>query len=564
MIRIGGSKERIETLSDQLRRDGILLGPPGDALQYLTLMAEFEYGFGSRERTAANELAKAVETLRTQFDQSRTFNRPTLGTGDDPRTLRQEIWALMAHAFYHDYCGGEVVSAIKTLEALKRVVDYKLIPLENRARRRRARREKTEPRKYEARGTRERLCELLAQCLRTKRHFEEARNQFLEALKHTQERLREKRETAENLEAEQAFATISTARLLGGLGRLAILRGQLRDALQMLRSARTILDSVQNDALKGVIDSQILIAERRRLKPGEDPWKCLIEELVEAWKRFKRQGDHDGQRRCCYELGQAYVELAELLPASERREALLSADIWIAQLEGISEESDVVNRDAELYRAHVLRAFRHLLVQDESDGASEHSRLAKESVRQAKKLASSYRMELALSRVELASIQMDLAGCDCIDIRLVEGFELLALGQRRAVAHFMKVRRKAAAEDDADLELEAGIRAAQAEFACGNLEAARMHLQRSAQASVRVENGFLKALFQKTAQHIKSRPYFEFPLEGWDADTKNAEAYYLNWAMATGKTKTEAAKLLGIDLPRLNKLLKSHGIEKRA
>jgi hypothetical protein len=208
-----------------------------------------------------------------------------------------------------------------------------------------------------------------------------------------------------------------------------------------------------------------------------------------------------------------------------------------------------VNRDADLYRAHVLRAFRHLLALDESDEATEHSRLAEKSVRQAKALT---------GRKELASCQMDLAGCDCIDIRLVEGFELLALGQRRAVAHFLKVRRKAAAEDDADLELEAGIRVAQAEFACGNLEAARMHLQRSAPASVRVENGFLKALFKETAQRVRSRPCFEFPLEGWDSDIKNAEVHYLNWALATGKTKTEAAKLLGIDLARLRQLLQTH------
>lgn len=389
LIRIGGNahtaqkfppamplKERIELLSDQLRRDGILSGPPSDALQYLTLMAEFEYGFGSRQRTAADELAHAVKALRTRFDQWCRHERSTFSAGDDPRALRQEIWALMAHAFYHDYCAGEVLSVAKTLKALKRAVDEELIPLGNRARRAGTRGKRMRPGKYEACGTRARLCELLAQCLRTERHFDEARDQFLEALEHTQARLSEKHETAEDLEAEQAFATISTARLLGGLGRLAILRGQLRDALQMLRSARTILDSAQNDALKDVIDSQILIAERRRLKPGTEAWDVWINKLIEAYERFTQKHDYDGQRRCCYELGQAYVELAELLPTAKRSEALQSADTWITRLEGITGKSDVVNRTPELYRAHVLRAFRHLLAQDEADGTTEHSRPA--------------------------------------------------------------------------------------------------------------------------------------------------------------------------------------------
>ncbi len=543
LIRIGGNaptaqkfppmplKERIEMLSDQLRRDGILSGPPSDALQYLTLMAEFEYGFGSRQRTAANELAHAVKALRTRFDQWCSHERSTFRAGDDPRTLRQEIWALMAHAFYHDYCAGEVLSvakALKALKALKRVVDEELIPLG----------------KYEAWGTRARLCELLAQCMRTERHFDEARDQFLEALEHTQARLNEKHETAKDLEAEQAFATISTARLLGGLGRLAILRGQLRDALQMLRSAQTILDSVQNDALKDVIDSQILIAERRRLKPGTESWDVWIDKLTEAWKRFTQKHDYDGQRRCCYELGQAHVELAELLPASKRPEALELADTWITRLEGITGKSDVVNRTPELYRAHVLRAFRHLLAQDEADGATEHSRPAAESLRQA----------LALR----GSCRLDLAGCDCIDIQLAKG--LIDPDKGDAVEHFLKVHRGAAGKDDIDLELEALIRAAQAELAHGNVEAARRHLRRATQSSVRVENGFLKALFKETAQRVKLRPRFEFPLEGWKADMKNAEVHYLKWALATGKTKTEAAKLLRIDLPKLRQLLKTHGL----
>jgi hypothetical protein len=42
---------------------------------------------------------------------------------------------------------------------------------------------------------------------------------------------------------------------------------------------------------------------------------------------------------------------------------------------------------------------------------------------------------------------------------------------------------------------------------------------------------------------------------------ENAAVHYLNWALATGKTKKEAARLLRIDPGSLRRLLKSHGIE---
>lgn len=532
--------ERIRELIADLRTGGIEgTDDSNHLLQFAALRAEFEFAFG-RHYTGGGvkELTAILDALglRQQLADWGAHRIKSFG-GDEPDfgTLRQRVWALMASAFYGDYASGNVTGAIKTLILLRRVVRDELIPLGDKG--------------YAANGTNARLSEYLAQCFRARRLFGRAHLHLQQAQRFIEARLDEKwnaKHRSVNRDVEQQFAVIATARILAGFGRLALLQGRLRLALQMLRSARTMLIPTGNDVLQTIVESHIEIAKRRLAVPGGRLWTRSMERLETLESIFRGAGDTDGVRRCSYERAQAYLEQAELLPRGRRVKALRDAADCCKSLRGLKKSTREPSAVAiQEYRAHVLEAFAALLALEPNAAAAEASiekAHAKRMVR------------------ETALCHLDLAGCDCVDIRLAIGFVRAVRASQGAGRYeperfFLELHERARAEDDAELAAEALLRAAWAAFDAGRRDHAAAHLMKWRGYLTVVENAFLLGLFARAVQAIEERPAFEFPLMGFSEDIRQAKQYLLSWALATHNDKVgPAARELRLDPGSLKRM----------
>jgi hypothetical protein len=521
---------RMQQLVTAINDGGIKRLSDDQLLQFRTLDAEFEYAFGLHHTGEASKRLMALcSALRARLDD---WNRGNLdeafGEHDDAPSLRSKIWALMADAFYGDYAAGRVSDADKALSVIERLIDSELLPLQGQG--------------YQAHGTRARLHEFQAQCVRALRRFSDAHRHFLAAQTHIDARLAEKWHTASASarEVEQQFAIIATARVLAGLGRLALVQGQLHRALQMLRSSHTLLMPSGNEVLRTIVESHIAIAARRSATPGSREWKESLARLVQLWERFRgpkgsQSGDVDGMLRCSHEISLALLEYAELLTPAARIQWLASAQTWRTRLERLA-KADGARRDAALYRAGILRAL-HAVLSERPDSKAAFQELRTCDAAQRRTPA----------------CHLDLAGCDCLDIRLVRALALTVSASsgegrgRRAESYFVDLQRDATNEGDVELEAEALIRAAAAESNAGRLEAATTRLSSWHNLSSLIENAFLLALHERVQDATSSQPIYLFAMSGLTADLKSARLFLIKWARAKYGTNKGAARALRVN-----------------
>jgi hypothetical protein len=367
-------------------------------LQFKALEAEFEYTFGDSDGRAVYRLREFLEQPPRPLPQSSALltrlrertrypfvlqRAPEdLSLDDRRRFARQQVWALMAYAFYYVFERERHASkALSQLNAIETVVNNELVDDV-----------------YRANGTIARLHAFRAQCHRSLRSFAEAQREFMESQRYAERRLADKirrhdpqkhsdlaRKQEEQLKRQQAyrFSVIVTARALGGVGRIAVLKGELRRAEMLFRAARTLLRPTGHIVLKNVVASHLAIAQRRLANAGSDDWVLAIERLTTLYRRFtgdvresrgkkeKRPRrsetastarppafiDRDGARRAAQELASAYLDKAELSPKTKRIRALRYAGVWISRLERLAASENSIER----FRAHLLRVRLEVL-----------------------------------------------------------------------------------------------------------------------------------------------------------------------------------------------------------
>lgn len=511
--------DRIVDLSGRLEASV----PRDDELRYverLVLQAEFEYSFGRQySGTAARRLDDETRELQSEFARWRVDGGK--GFGDAREVLRRKIWALMSFAFYSLYAAGEVERATEMLEGVLRLIDTKLAP-------------PSDPR-YQAHGTRSRLCEYLAQVYRTARN-PRASEMFHRAQRHAESRLLEVRKGEFRRAAEQHFAFVTTARVLGGLGRLALLRGELTQALQLLRAAHTLVIPGGNETLQRVIRSHVAVANRRSVQFGSTAWDAAIEELADLWRDFSAHQDYDGMRRCSYELAQAWIEYAEIsMEASQQAARASEARGWVERFDEASRVKGMSGRLAAAleHRSHLLRAFLYLF-EPNLDAAR-------------------YEVERA-ERVTKGNF--DLAGCDCIDVRLVRGILKAEMSQYEHSGnlspgkHFKELVEEAQREGDLELAAEATLRAAISEFNSGHKHAAAVTLGEWPKYSPVIENSFLRALRSQAQDLFKPCPPFSpNPDASLSENVAQFKRYMVEWAVA----KHAGSRQKAMNLLRTNK-----------
>lgn len=549
-------EHRIDSELGHLVRLGIDKAGLLEQLQYKALRAEFDYSFG-RNMGAAKELGNYLDNLGLRqrlIKWSAAHKTFRFQEEENPTLLRQKIWALMAAAFYGDYLHDNVNDAVASLTALQQLIDSELAT--------------TAHKPY---GSLARVHYFLGQCYRNVADFGRAEAHFLEAQKYGTLRLdRELRNAAKDepdsvavnqrRQYESQFAIIFTARVLGSLGRVAMLQGRLSRALQNLYSARTLLNATgQEVALRMVVDSHITITKRRLIAPGGDGWKEIVAELESWYNTFTRSGklgDLDGRRRCAQELVNAYLDHAELLPVDQRHASLSQVAKWIEELNSVAEArggSDFKTPDPDLLSMHVFRTWWHLL-QAEPDLTAAGQHLAK-----ANAMAESHPYHRH---------HLDHAGFDGVQLQLAEGVYKASRAchaaqlnpdekqsSEAASSYFKELKRDARQWNDQLLEAECLLRLAQAEIEEKHLLEAQKHLQEWQTLSPFVENATLHALYRKILGSI-AKPEYRFPSGDLylDEELDSIRFYLVDWAKGRYGTDAEGARHLHIRAERMREI----------
>lgn len=265
---------------------------PEYMLTYRTLLAEIEFGLGRGETRAAEALRQYVNALDLPGQLAKWTMDKKVPQRTDGISVRQKIWALMGVAFYSDFAGGEVKKALHLLGRIRQFIDPALSP--------------------GGQGTRARCHELQAQLYRTLGEHTAAELEAIESQRFIERRLRREllKHSDNYSKRDEAYrlSAIGTARILGGLGRVAILQGQLRRAQMSLRSARTLLRPTGQAALKLVVASHLAITRRRSAEPdaGRDTeWADAMTQLRQLHECSTRSGVGVGWENACNNTFQA-------------------------------------------------------------------------------------------------------------------------------------------------------------------------------------------------------------------------------------------------------------------
>ena len=578
LIRSGVTLSEVRVFSDPLRvapleeaiwdkLEGLRSAVAGIFLLELThkrLVAEFTYAFGRDDRLRA---ARELDEFLTRHGLTNKLRRSSdhnpfadMGArGDTQDSLRTKIWALMAAAFYWHHEQGRVKLAIELLLDLERVINKEL--------------KHKGADDYDPSGTTARLHQFLAQCYRTQRDFPAARDQFLSAQIATEKRvaraLNESDAIDDAIRRDQRrnddyqYSVISTARILGGLGRIAMHQGRLHRARQIFHSARTLLLPSVQRSLLGVIDSHIGITELRLAAPGSDEWRSAVAALDLRFQRFRdrHSPDRDGMRRCAQELARAHLEHAEVLGvgSAERDAALGNADGPIKDLDDLAAlaQDSENGGGAEKFRAHLLRSWRHAL----SGAASLYH--AAQSLNDACAI---------LQDDPLRACALDLSGFDHVhlrgqarlDVTIARGILLSATAAapetssngpdtRTALQYWASVYSEARASQERVVQLEALVRLAWTEIRAGLHPQAHRHLRQWSRRDG--EHGFLKTLHRQALCAVALPPTFEFRFQALDDNVDSAREYLCRLAEARSGSRKRAAEYLGIEKSRIDRIL---------
>ncbi len=525
-----------------------------DILQYKALRAEFEYSFGREDEGGAEALAAYLDShplrLMARLDAWSPEQSTLRDAGDTAEILRQKLWALMAVAFYRDYATrGDVKAAVSSLERIRKVIDEELTPLE---------REELSPiGKRRPHGTLAKVHELLAQCYRTLGRFAQAEMHFLEAQKQADSRLaREMRLYDTDVDRRRdayQFSIISTARVLGGLGRVSMLQGRLRRAEVILHSAQTLLRPSGQESLKLVVSSLLAITKRRLCPPLSGRWQRSLDRLAALYAQFAGDADletipgsrdNDGSRRCAQELAWAYLDEAESHPLRARDASLQRASLWIDRLDALAPPGHA-DDSVERFRVLLLRTCLETLKSDPDFD------LADQSLARARRL---------LRRNP--NCQLDLMGFDRMEMRLAEGIVLAARARMGKVAidtvaqFFRALVDSAHGRGDRVLESEVILRWAVAEAEAGREERAQEQLAIWKRYAPFIDNASLHELHRvaATAIHI---PTLAFPTLHWDENIERVEDLLFERAMfQSGGDESQAREILGVTRERYTTIKK--------
>jgi tetratricopeptide (TPR) repeat protein len=533
----------IGALYQSLEQKGIARASLPDRLEYLSLGAEYQFGFG-RPAEAVENLAKLISTERVPkadnlslldyFDKWRKGGR-RLGdwASMDPLFLRRIIWAFMAVAFYGKYHKeGKTDEAKKWLEAIVQLIDKELT------------------RYYPGTGpygSYARAYYFMAHCHRTAREFAKAEDCFLRAQQFADKRLERELSEANILNSEKSFekreyeyqfAVACTARVLTSLGRVAMLQGHLHRALQLLYSARTLLRPSGQQMLQMVVESHIAITQRRLAKPGGRSWTKTLRVLERQYSEFLKDDRH-GTRRIAQELAQSYLDEAEFLDPEERTPALQKADSWINILGDLATKQGERGRP-ERYRMHVLRARRALLSQPPNVESAENDFAEAEKMKESR-----HSNSFAVDNVELRIVEGMLTAAKA-------GQWTFAPEQRRnrpgteVISFFSKLREQARTEHDRILEAEALLRLAMAEIQDGKEAAAFLHLEEWRQFGTQIQNATLESLHQAVLRELPQVKVYVLPSLNIKENQRLLKEQLFHYAMARTNTDAEAATMLGI------------------
>ena len=515
--RIDEQLAHLERLDQPDSRKNVL-----EVLRYKSLKAEYEFNFGRVDGTAAEELGDFLDKrgIIGRLDAWSPRENRFLARSDDSKLVRQKIWALMAVAFFRDYSKGKILDAIGRLEKIERVIESELPDGSD--------------------GSRTRVHEFLAQCYRTLHQFARAHDHFTEAQRYAERRLRRIMRSHDHQARQEGyqFGVICTARVIGGLGRLALLRGQLRQAQVMLRSARTLVRPTGQARLKNVIASHLAITERRLCSPfsPKERARCIAR-LEALHARFEDEHDQDGARRCVQDLARAYLESAEVLPSGEQRaKHLHRSEHWIGVLETLASRRANGGGDSiEHFRALLLKAWYRVLATPASVATG------RAEVERARKMLE-----------KNPEYCLDLRGFDSIDVRLTAAIVEAAGTEERIVAAenvahmFRDLVSNAQKAADKVLEAEATLRWIPVEVRAGRLDSARRLLEGWTSYRPFVSSGFIEALASKTLDAIKVPALYIESLDWYEELDRLKDLLFSRAVQQSGGVNSHTAKALGV------------------
>lgn len=505
-----------------------------DVVRFRTMRAEAEYNFGLAGTAAADlhaVLSADSTGIRPALDRwspGQPF-RPRAGN----RRLKREVWALMADAFYFDYLSGQPDVAREALEKLREIINTQLAA----------------PTAIDGDpcfGTLARVHELLAQVYRTLRDFTKSEQHFADAIRYMDLRLQSNLHRAKDLAERQdayVFSVVCTARVLGGIGRIAMLQGRLRRAQLLLATAAALLRPTGQEALKAVLASHLANTERRLCAPADslpdssasDAWRQRCDAIVTLKASFAERFDNDGVRRCLQELALASLDEAELSEGSARAAALKKADGHIGELQETarSQRSREWKR-VERFKVHVLTARRLALLTPPDIAAATTELEEAERVRADFPI---YRKDLAVSD----NVDAKLTGC------IVEAEGAIPQGAvRESADKLMDLARSARAAQDPVLEGEATLRAGLVHARAGNDRHASQLLELwHTQLAARVDNAFLHRLAERVATAV-SAPTLSVDTSDLSVEshTRRIEELLCERAMLQTREPAKIAKLL--------------------
>lgn len=499
-----------------------------ERLRLVTLRAEYQYTLGS-PAAAADEIAASAGELvkRLEWWYADAANRRFL-QNDDFSLLRQQVWALLAYAFYYSYSSGRVSEALRLLSIVAELITAELaIPGER-----------------PPHGTRSRLHYFLGHCYRAQRDFVAAEQHFLISQEHAYKRLKRELDdhsaTDTNHYEEICFSIVCTGRILSGLAWAFLQQGRLHRARHLLYGAQTLLLPTGQSGLRLFVATLLGVTERRLAKPGGHEWQESLNVLDDCYGQYRAISDHLGARRCAHEMARAFLDLHA---ATRDSDALARADRWTRALDELSAEYSSPARLAITIRSHLLDAQRLVRFGDETN------------IAEARRLVDAARV--IGSKDAVKSIDLDA------DINLVDGIVMYAEKRLRDAENMLRsLCDESRTRNDIVLESECHIRLAAINAGLDLVAEAHEDLERWRQLAPRVDNHHLKVLEDMTLELVANASTLQLifdvkdlrpdSLHQAEATVKRALA---RLALARCKTKKEAAKMLGCHRDTLSEML---------
>ena len=334
-ISVQKQKEQLEVAFSSLRRVRPDLSST-DQLRITMLEAEYQQQRGYHQR-AADLLADTWNQLKPRLDSWSTRN--PLEPSRDRKLLRQKLWALLHYVSYQYYrVEGRHVEALELFHSIETIIKSELAQKD-----------------YKPFGTLALCNYFMGLCYRVDRGFLLAEQHMLAAQKYTNSRARrELSEPTINQQAKQYkldYKNVFNARILYGLGYLALQQGHLLQAQQHLCTAQGLLVNLNQKTIRVIIDSLLCITVRRATPYDTPLYDKALVALASQYNDALTVHELSRQR-CAFELVRGHLDIVEFgnLDPKRRDYHLLQADLWLNKLGEIN-----VSKVTQRFHVHKIR-----------------------------------------------------------------------------------------------------------------------------------------------------------------------------------------------------------------